>query len=353
MGILCLAILQDILLYFLFKPYKPGTTDPVSLPYVSVLLAMRDEEENVDRCLNAIRNLDYPKGKIEILVGDDDSSDKTLELLRKHEMEDDRIQVISVREELGLARGKANVLAHLINKAAGSVFLITDADVECNPAWAKTMVGNIPEKVGVINGLTGVSGNIFQHYEWLQAQGMLHVLQRFIPITGIGNNMLVTREAYMATGGFETIAFSVTEDFALTRRVLEEGFSLSSRLCNKARGTTLARNDIGSLLSQRKRWMQGAVRMPVFIVFLLLVRALYYPAIISAFILFPKIAAVAFLVKTLFQAGLIRAVNRESGRKLMVFPLMMYELYAFLISWAEIIAYLIPGKVKWKGREFT
>ncbi len=351
--ILGLAQLQDILLFLLFKPYKPVKTEGTDWPFVSVMVAMRNEEENVDRCLNALRNLDYPAGKLEILIGDDDSTDRTGELLQKHAEVDQRIRIVSVTGEMGLARGKANVLAHLIKVARGRLYLITDADVSCNSAWAKTMVAELPAEAGIVNGLTGVSGNIFQHYEWLQAQGMLHVLQQFMPITGIGNNMMVTKEAYDSTGGFETISFSVTEDFALTRAVLKNNFLLFSRLCSDTCGTTLAKNGWGSLLQQRKRWMQGAVRMPFSIVLLLLIRALYYPALICAFIIFPMAAGLIFVIKSGFQAGLIWKVNRETGRKLEVIPLIFYEGYAIIISWAQIFAYLLPGKVIWKGREFT
>ena len=68
--ILGLALLQDILLFLLFKPYKPVNNEGTDWPYVSVMVAMRNEEENVDRCLNALRNIDYPAGKLEILIGE-------------------------------------------------------------------------------------------------------------------------------------------------------------------------------------------------------------------------------------------------------------------------------------------
>ena len=42
-------------------------------PKVSVLLAVRNEEENILRCLEALEDMDYPKNKIEILIGNDRS----------------------------------------------------------------------------------------------------------------------------------------------------------------------------------------------------------------------------------------------------------------------------------------
>ena len=37
----------------------------------------------------------------------------------------------------------------------------------------------------------------------------------------MGNNMLITREAYEKTGGYESIKFSITEDLALYQKVRE------------------------------------------------------------------------------------------------------------------------------------
>ncbi len=51
------------------------------LPVVSILVAARNEEQNIIRCLQALTELDYPAYKLEILVGNDASEDKTRELV--------------------------------------------------------------------------------------------------------------------------------------------------------------------------------------------------------------------------------------------------------------------------------
>jgi len=346
-----LALLEEVLLMFMFRPFR-STENNASLPRISILLAMRDEEQNVDRCLEAIRNLDYPREKMEILVGDDDSSDQTWEKLLVHAKNDDRIRLLKIEEQAGLARGKANVLAHLIRHATSDYFLITDADVQVNPRWARRMAGNLQPHIGLVNGLTAVEGNVFQHLEWIQAQGMMHVLQQFVPVTAIGNNMMVTRGAYEATGGFENISMSVTEDFALTREVIKHNYRLQSRLSRPALGTTLHQRGFRALLSQRKRWMQGAVRLPAGIVFLLIIRALYYPAIILMFFLFPFAAIFIFISKALMQLSLIYRVNRETDQKPPWYAWLLFEIYECIMVWLEIIIYLLPGKVNWKGRDF-
>ena len=50
---------------------------PVPLPRVSILIAARDEEASLPRCLASLRALNYPAERLEILVGDDGSTDRT------------------------------------------------------------------------------------------------------------------------------------------------------------------------------------------------------------------------------------------------------------------------------------
>ena len=53
----------------------------VILPHVSILIAARNEEENIISCLEAISQLDYPTEKFSVWIGDDDSSDTTAALV--------------------------------------------------------------------------------------------------------------------------------------------------------------------------------------------------------------------------------------------------------------------------------
>src|SRR3989344_4994871 len=47
------------------------------LPFVSILIAARNEEDTILRCLTAISSLSWAKDKFEVLIGNDNSSDNT------------------------------------------------------------------------------------------------------------------------------------------------------------------------------------------------------------------------------------------------------------------------------------
>ena len=52
-----------------------------ALPHVSLLLAARNEEKLILRSLKSIEKLDYPKDKLDVLIGDDQSSDNTKKII--------------------------------------------------------------------------------------------------------------------------------------------------------------------------------------------------------------------------------------------------------------------------------
>jgi len=55
----------------------------MNLPSISVVMPVYNEEKNIERALQSIREQDYPQNKVEILLVDDNSTDKTVEIAKK------------------------------------------------------------------------------------------------------------------------------------------------------------------------------------------------------------------------------------------------------------------------------
>ena len=201
-----------------------------SLPTLAILVAARNEAGNLPQCLQSLVKLDYPKHLMEIWVGNDQSEDATEQIIDEFVSQYPFIKKLNITENIGLAKGKANVLAQLAHKSSASFFLITDADIQVNTQWAKTMLGFFNHDTGIVSGTTVVNHcgylNPMQQMDWLYFMGLLLTFNRFkIPSTAVGNNMAIKREAYFATGGYENISFSVTEDFSLFKAVRNIGWN--------------------------------------------------------------------------------------------------------------------------------
>jgi 1,2-diacylglycerol 3-beta-glucosyltransferase len=332
---------------------------PVPLPRVSILIAARDEEAALPRCLASLRALDYPGELLEILVGDDGSTDGTaaVAVAAMHGFAG-RFRLIPIAENLGQARGKANVLAHLARLATADFYFITDADISLPPTWITGLLVHVGPGVGTVTGITAVRGpRLFaqlQGIDWLLSLSMVQVVSDLgRPVTAMGNNMLVTRAAYEATGGYETLPFSVTEDFALFQAVLAAGFGFRQVFQADIRADSLPIPTWAALLRQRKRWLRGVVGLPLRLRLELLFFSGLWPALAGvAGLAGPAVALSFWGAKVLVQGALAATAHRRAGLRLRWWLLPLFELYTLGLTGAILVFQLGGGKVVWKGRSY-
>lgn len=95
-------------------------------PTVSLVIPTYQEESMIIRKLDNIEKLDYPKEKMELIIVDSASIDKTVELVEKWSVEhpEIKVEVIEQKER----RGMVNALNEGLKKASGEIFVKTDAD---------------------------------------------------------------------------------------------------------------------------------------------------------------------------------------------------------------------------------
>ena len=102
-------------------------SDETSGPLISVVIPARNEEHNLPRLLDSLTAQSYRN--IEILVINDQSTDRTGEILEEYRKKDSRIQVFSTDPGRQYhVNGKINALLQLIPHAKGEYILATDAD---------------------------------------------------------------------------------------------------------------------------------------------------------------------------------------------------------------------------------
>ena len=332
---------------------------PAPLPRVSILIAARDEETALPRCLVSLRALDYPPGLLEIMVGDDASTDATAAVAgAAMQGFAGRFQVILITENLGAARGKANVLAHLARQATTDYFFITDADISLPATWITALLAQAAPGVGTVTGITTVRGprlfHQLQGIDWLLSLSMVQVVSDLgRPVTAMGNNMLVTRAAYEATGGYEALPFSVTEDFALFQAVLARGFGFRQVFNAEVRADSLPILTWAALLRQRRRWLRGVAGLPPRLRLELLVFSGIWPALAGLGAVAGAGPALgAWGAKMLVQGTLAYFAHRRAGLRLRWWLLPLFELYTLGLTVGLLGSRLFGGAVVWKGRRY-
>jgi cellulose synthase/poly-beta-1,6-N-acetylglucosamine synthase-like glycosyltransferase len=357
-------LMQALGLFALYQVPEPQTKALPSspLPTVSLMVAARNEEETIERCIKGLVELDYPRDKLEILVANDHSGDNTGPILDRLSQQFPHITVFHLTPDiLPHLKGKARVLAFLGNMARHDFFFITDADTLVNPQWINTLLSHFDSNVGLVSGFTLVESprhnaslSYFQSLDWQYFLGVINALSYLnTPLTAVGNNMAVSRQAYRDTGGYASIPFSITEDFALFDAVRKKGYATKNIISPGATNRSLPLQTVEELLHQRKRWLTGAQDLGLAWKVGLVVFGSYFVAFIPLLFLHPPAAIGVWLAHFGFQSlSLIRINVLTQERNTSLWNLLLYEVYLHLLMPVFGLFYLIPVKVRWKGRPY-
>ncbi|MFZ4549998.1 MAG: glycosyltransferase, partial [Bacteroidales bacterium] len=105
---------------------------------VSILVAVRNESENIGVLIKSLSNQNYPASLFEVIFIDDHSTDETADLINKQIRDLTNFKLVSLQD--GQLYGKKEAITHGISTSVGELILITDADCVADILWVSTMV---------------------------------------------------------------------------------------------------------------------------------------------------------------------------------------------------------------------
>ncbi len=364
--IICLSIVFAFIaiVITLFFFVAAGKADPHieiadgDLPFISVLVAARNEKQHITRCLQALIEMDYPAHCMEILVGNDASDDNTAELVTAFAKRQSNITLVNITETIGKAKGKANVLAQLAHKAKGEYFLITDADITANTQWAKELIAHFAEpKMGIVSGITLVHGpsslSRLQGIDWLYFMGILKGFDKAgLHCTAVGNNMAIRKDAYQSVGGYEILDFSVTEDYKLYKEVRKKGWNTQNIITRNSLNISQPVTGFLQLMHQRKRWLIGARELPLYWWGFFAILGLLFPSIIVLAFYQPVLALKLYIIKIALQTLFIVYLQQKLTIRQTLLLVLLYDIYGNAIAIATQIFYVLPISMQWKKRKY-
>jgi 1,2-diacylglycerol 3-beta-glucosyltransferase len=364
--ILALAIILTSAYVLLFCLFIFGTSrlktreHGIGEPTISVVVAARNEEDSIHRSLESLAHLDYPLNKLEVVLVDDQSTDRTHEIMQSAANRNGHFKIVSAPGQEGNLRGKANAIAVGIDHSHGEIVFLTDADCVVPRSWIKAILNEYDERTGLVASYTLLdSNNSFdgmQSLDWaflhtLAAGGV--GLRR--PLSCFGNNLTFRRRAYDEVGGYRNVPFSVTEDFALftaiTKRTdWEYGYLLSP----ESLVMSLPCRTLRELLRQKKRWVVGGLDMKMKGILLMALGFCANTLLLLVPILgFSLLSALAVWIPKLLIDALILAIPLRRIRSLSFmkyFP--AFEVYHFFYILSLPFFAFSGRKVLWKGRQF-
>ena len=132
------------------------------LPSITVIVCARNEENSISKCISSLAALDYPIEKIELLIVNDHSTDRTGEILSEWKAKLPNLLILDTTENDTGMHGKVNALTQGFDVATGEIVLMTDADSRVPLGWAREYVSWYDEKTGMVASITSIDGgNVF------------------------------------------------------------------------------------------------------------------------------------------------------------------------------------------------
>jgi len=359
-GITALYALSSLLIFYGALRQRPQRIS--HQPFVSVLIAARNEEQRLPRCLHSLVRANYPSEKFEVIIIDDRSRDGTRQIAENFARHHSQVKIVSIQHRLKNLSGKANALCQGLARAGGEIILMTDADCQAPANWIAQMVSYFTPEMGLVGGFTlltqaGKKNSILakiQTLDWLYlltiASGAAGLGK---PVSIIGNNFAFRRAAYDAIGGYEKIGVSIIEDFALMRAIHKQThwrivFPFDPQLAMASAPTTSWRE----FFDQRQRWAAGGKEVGWLAKGLMAIAFFGHWACFMALFISPKLAMSCFLVAVGVDFLLLWKSARRLERQdlLAIFPL--FEIYYFLYGFFFAPTVLLPVTVRWKDRQY-
>lgn len=357
------------------------TATPADPPFVTVIVAARNEEAVIGRCVDAILASDYPTDRFEVIVSDDDSSDATAEVVRQrrgvpaggHDADGpDALRVVHVPHDPGRLRAhKKRAIEWAVREARGEIVLTTDADCVVSPGWLPAMAAAFDDPATVFASgpvRYDTAGGLFARLQALDFLGLMACGAGGIgigkPNLANGASVAWRREVFESLGGFSGIDDVTSGDDELLMQKIaydrpEAGLGPHSiRFVNRPEAVVVTEpvRDVGAFLHQRKRWASKGTRYQPELQAMLIGLVLFFGGLVLATLAVPFVPALApwllggyGLKAAADLAVLLPSTRRYRQRGLLaVYPVYAVT-HAFHSLFVGLVGPLSRG-FEWKGR---
>jgi glycosyltransferase involved in cell wall biosynthesis len=206
---------------------------PAGSPSITVILPARNEAADIAATLHSLLAQDYPN--LQIIAVDDRSTDQTGAIIDTIATEHpDKLRALHVTELPPDWLGKTHAMALAARHAATDYLLFTDADVLFrSDAIRRALAHAVATRA---DHLVTIPTTLIHRWDEAAILGFFQIFALWgarlwrvadpkskRDALGIGAFNLLSRSAYIQTGGFESLRMEIIEDLALARRIKHAG----------------------------------------------------------------------------------------------------------------------------------
>lgn len=326
----------------------------------SILLPVRNEEKYIHQCLSSLVKQQYT-GVFEILVIDDYSTDKTVQLVEEFIKNNPsyHIQLHQLSNHPKASEVKKAAITFGVSKSQFDYIILTDGDCVRGEHWLQTIHSFIEEKQCkmIYAPVMFNAENTFERIQALEFSGLVAIGGAAIrlknPNMCSAANLVFAKQAFQEVGGYsgnENIA-SGDDEFLLHKvfKAYPQGVHFLKH--KDAIVYTTSNGSLKQLAEQRKRWVSKSTKYENRYITAILVAAYLFnlSLIINLclnFYIGLLLLGIKALVEGLFLFNVMGFFNKRKYLLLLPVAEIFHILYVIIIGiWANTTTY------QWKERE--
>lgn len=358
-----LVIYSILILYYILgwhelQPFSPDIDNTVTK--ISVVIAARNEEENIGKLLASIESQTYPKQLFEVIVVDDHSTDNTTNIVKNFAF----VKLIHLQFD-SINSYKKKAIETGIAAASGDLIVTTDADCIVPENWLKTIAAFKKETNAVFIAAPVAMENkqnllqTFQSLDFLVLQGITAAsVKKRIHNMCNGANLGYEKNVFYEVNGFTGIDHIASGDDMLLMQKISQRFpgKISYLLSKEAIVTTQAAKTWKEFFSQRIRWASKATNYNDIKIFSTLFLVYFFNCSLLALVIagfwmhdlwwgLIVILFIKIVIEFIFLYPVASFYNKQKLLKL--FPLFqpLHIVYTVIAGWLGVF-----GSFEWKGR---
>ncbi len=328
---------------------------------VSIIIAARNEETNIEDCIKSILNQSYKN--YYLIIADDHSDDKTAEIVQDFAEKYPNIQLIKLPEGV---YGKKNALRYAVSKSSADFLFFTDADCILNEYHLERMMNY--RNANEVDMLCGP-------VEFNTGRGLFSLLFQleFLSLTGSGAAGLFLGKAFICNGANYLIKkdlflnaadkmndkYSSGDDVFLLQH-LAKTHKLDFIKDRNCIVKTNAPEDISDFFAQRLRWASKSkayrsftsvyIAILVFIASLIILASpvILFSGFENALLYFLIIIGLKFIAELFF---ILPVLNFHKKQNLLLYVPILFILHPIYIFSVTVIS--LFHRPLWKGKRIV
>ena len=348
------------------KTKEYHSTDKSIETFVSIIIPVRNEEDNISHCLKDLIQQNYPASLFEVIIVDDSSEDNTVRQAKDFIKSKPEFNIkLLHNKDFNSSKGKKSAIANSIKTANGRLIITSDADCRFGMNYIATITDyyeKFQPKMILGPVCFDEEETLFQKMQSLEFLSLIGssagALKTIGPLMCNGANLAYEKEAFISTGGFNNnINYASGDDLFLMFNINKKyPGSIHFIRSKEAIVKTKSSRNICDFIEQRKRWVSKTKGYSSFIViFVSVIIFLFSLSILALFIgtffsyKYMLLALLLIFIKSFVDYPLLKGITEFMNKiKLIKYFIPLQFIYILYVPFIAVIANI--SGYKWKGR---